>query len=174
MISAARRAAVRSASPQQQRSAGHPHYRHQQRQRRHPPGFIAPQQRAPDTIADEGGDKRQVKSERTVSISIWRRLASMSCGPSISHEANINGSTGINALHTTSDMIGGRVAWDMIFLLKILPQADAAARVSIKPTSGTCSPPRLPPPAPARRRSPARSPPAACPVSVRQRRRRQE
>ena len=46
--------------PQQQRSAGHPHYRHQQRQRRHPPGFIAPQQRAPDTIADEGGDKRQV------------------------------------------------------------------------------------------------------------------
>ena len=32
-----------------------------QRQRRHPPGFIAPQQRAPDTIADEGGDKRQVK-----------------------------------------------------------------------------------------------------------------
>ena len=30
--------------PQQQRSAGHPHYRHQQRQRRHPPGFIAPQQ----------------------------------------------------------------------------------------------------------------------------------
>jgi O-acetylserine/cysteine efflux transporter len=33
--------------------AGHPHYRHQQRQRRHPPGFIAPQQRAPDTIADE-------------------------------------------------------------------------------------------------------------------------
>ena len=41
-------------SPQQQRSAGHPHYRHQQRQRRHPPGFIAPQQRAPDTIADEG------------------------------------------------------------------------------------------------------------------------
>ena len=59
----------------------------------------------------------------------------MSCGPSISHEANINGSTGINALHTTSDMIGGRVAWDMIFLLKILPQAQlsAAARVSIKP-----------------------------------------
>ena len=30
-------------------------------ERRHPPGFIAPQQRAPDTIADEGGDKRQVK-----------------------------------------------------------------------------------------------------------------
>ncbi|WP_335952252.1 O-acetylserine/cysteine exporter [Klebsiella michiganensis] len=39
--------------------------------------------------------------------------------------------------------LGGRLACDIIFLLKILPQAQlsAAASVSIKPTSGTCWPP---------------------------------
>ena len=43
-------------------------------------------------------------------------------------------------------MIGGRVAWDMIFLLKILPQAQlsAAARVSIKPTQWDMLPAEAP------------------------------
>ena len=44
----------------QQSRAGHPDYRHQQRQRRHPPGFITPKQRPPDTVTNDGGDKRQI------------------------------------------------------------------------------------------------------------------
>ncbi|KAG6337289.1 hypothetical protein ID866_1796 [Astraeus odoratus] len=49
---------------QQYRRTGKPHYRNQQRQRRDAPGLIAPQQRTPDPVAHDGGDKRQIDKRK--------------------------------------------------------------------------------------------------------------
>ena len=72
--------------------------------------------------------------------SISTRLFSITAWPSKISDATINGTTGISALQTTSDITCGRASCCIISLLKILPQAQLrpAASVSIKPSNATC------------------------------------